>query len=142
MRLAAFVSPNSRPTIQATRSNPAMATRPQLRPPTMRSVAASRSSFFIAVHLLYRYCPEEGSEHIPRCQVTVQMLYSHQHGSGTPPDRRAQQADGREPRASPRLGAPLRPPEADALHRRAAPVLVRRPRARDADAAAPRRWAG
>src|SRR5918995_6752378 len=79
IRLTAFVSPNSRPTSVATRSNSAIATRPQLSPPTIKSVAASRSSFFMR----WTSCPSgvqglssqcRGSRR--RCQIFVQSLYA------------------------------------------------------------------
>src|SRR4051794_39933348 len=73
MRVTAFVSPKSRPKIAATRSNSATATRPQLRPPTMSRTAASRSSFFIPVNLLSRYCPH--AEPSTTCLERVQVLY-------------------------------------------------------------------
>src|SRR5690349_17614512 len=60
MRLAAFVCPKSRPTIQATRSNLATATRPQFRPPITTRTAAETSNVFIggllSVEVLFRVC--------------------------------------------------------------------------------------
>src|SRR3954451_9454012 len=59
MRLAALVVPNSSPKIQATRSNSAIATRPQLRPPTMSRAAATAFNGFICTYfleVLYTYC--------------------------------------------------------------------------------------
>src|SRR5690349_3058408 len=65
------------PKIQATRSNLATATNPQLRPPTSTSAAAARSSFF-TVYLPYRCCTETGTVAalFRLCQDIVQMLYS------------------------------------------------------------------
>src|SRR3954447_15044136 len=63
MRLSAPVSPNSWPVIQATRSNSASATRPQLSPPTISSTAATTLRVFTlgllrlnTMTTLYRNC--------------------------------------------------------------------------------------
>src|SRR5437763_1126424 len=74
MRLAALVAPKSLPKIQATRSNSAIATRPQFSPPTMRRVAARASSFFMVVMLLYRCCTDIEPESSAACGV-VKRLY-------------------------------------------------------------------
>src|SRR5690242_2505819 len=65
------------PKIQATRSNLARPTRPQFSPPTSTSVAATTSSFFIFVHLLYRNCPGESIARFRDCQTLVEVLYIH-----------------------------------------------------------------
>src|SRR3954453_18842334 len=44
IRLTALVSPNSRPTSQATRSKSAIATRPQFRPPTITRAESPKTS--------------------------------------------------------------------------------------------------
>ena len=49
-RLTAFVSPKLSPTIQATRSNSASATSPQLRPPTTSRTAATMSRTFMPIN--------------------------------------------------------------------------------------------
>src|SRR3954453_16697855 len=80
MRLAALVVPKSSPKIQATRSNCAIATRPQLRAPTMTSVLATFSRPFICcpspVHWLYIWLGSlTGAGEI--CPYSVQNLYSY-----------------------------------------------------------------
>src|SRR5215208_4688029 len=75
MRLAAFVSPKSRPKIHATRSNSATATSPQLSPPTISKVVASKSIRSI----LSLLCPgfvQTLARPTRLCQIFVQILYS------------------------------------------------------------------
>src|SRR5215217_7308733 len=79
MRLAALVVPNSSPKIEATRSNSASATRPQLRPPTMTSAPASRSSFFMRFTSCIA-CVQIERRHLSDasniCQALVQVVYA------------------------------------------------------------------
>src|SRR5215208_1196123 len=111
MRLAAFVSPKSRPKIHATRSNSAIATRPQLSPPTISKVAASRSIRSI-LSLLCRGFVQTLARPVRLCQIFVQILYSGGHGRRwTFANWRAEQAHGHERRLVARLGAALRPAE-------------------------------
>src|SRR4029078_11491625 len=71
-----FIAPNVRPTIQAMRSKPPRATRPQLSPPTTSRTAARMSSFFTIGSFLYSVCtgkvpiPERGVKYLSRlCTV-------------------------------------------------------------------------
>src|SRR5947209_6511079 len=135
MRLATFVDPKSSPKIQATRSNFATATSPQLSPPTMSSVAAMASSFLIGASSVSLCGVGTVASAYKDCQDAVQIMYSYGHRR-IPPHRRAQQALRGEPGAAASVGAPLRRPPARALAGRPAPLHRRRPRAGTGDAAA------
>src|SRR4029078_3395359 len=78
-RLHTFVSPKSRPKIQATRSNLATATRPQLSPPTSTSVSGSRSRLPTIrpppVENLFN-SGRQRTARIASCQTHVHLLYS------------------------------------------------------------------
>src|SRR4029450_963647 len=72
IRLSALVVPNSSPAIAATRSNSAIATSPQLSPPTISSPSVVKSSAFtLFLPSLSYFCPEN----VQSRPVFVKALY-------------------------------------------------------------------
>ena len=141
MRVAALVSPKSRPKIHATRSNSATATRPQLSPPTITSAAASRSIRLHPVPPLSSFRPDS-SDAVRAlsslCPDPVQLRHAR---AWTSADRRAEPAHRHERRPPARLGEAVRAARPGPLGRRLPPLLGRRRRARPSDAGPSRRRA-
>ena len=137
IREAAFVSPKSGPTRAATRSNSAIATRPQLRPPTMTSPAARSASSSVLLCEVCSRTSGTASRDQPSLVNVCTEFVGWARAEISPASARSRRRCGAP--SSLRVWEQLRGPRAPALRRRLSPVLGRRRRAGHGDAAARRR---